>query len=94
MKIKLKREGGFMGMPSGKDLELDQLSDEEKAAFEEAIENTQTKHESTIQDRSMPSADAFCYIVKMKKGAKNITMKFNDTNIPDSLYTIFQKYLT
>ena len=32
--------------------------------------------------------------LRVKKGPKYVTLKFNDKNIPEKLYTIFQKYIT
>lgn len=128
MKIKLKKEGGFMGLSSNADLEIDKLSDEERAIINDMMtsppnkkiekdtpNNTGEKDTSnkakekdtpnkagerdtsnieSENTRGMVMRDAFSYEIKMKKGSKYVSYKFDDKSIPEKVYAIFQKYIS
>ena len=97
MKIKLKKEGGFMGLSSNANLDLDKLSDAERDIISDIMTNppkTKPEAEEDSPDRSMPMRDAFSYEIKMKKGPKYVTLKFDDKSIPEKVYNIFQKYIS
>ncbi len=114
MKIKLKKEGGFMGMCANADVEMDKLSDSEREVLSEMVTNLPQKKEikktednpennaSTamsapddiqMQDRGVyMMRDSVSYEVKVKKGSRYVTFKFDDTSIPQKVYDLFQKY--
>jgi hypothetical protein len=92
MKIKVKREGGFMGIPAKADFSLDELSSDERSAFEDMVLKSVETPES-YQKRDMPSPDAFAYEIKFKKGTKNMVLKFDDSSIPEKVYLLLEKYL-
>ncbi len=117
MKIKLSREGGFIGLAANKSVDFADLSAEEKELFNNTIEEkiSQQKEEATAEksdknavktakkvsldstgtrglDAAIP-ADVQSYEIKVRKGSKTITIKFDDTNIPEKMYMMFQKYV-
>lgn len=113
MKIKLKKEGGFMGMCTNTDVEMEKLSDSEREILTEMVSNLPQKKEikknedhpesntSTtmptpgdiqVQDRGMYIRDSVSYEVKVKKGSRYVTFKFDDKSIPQKVYDLFQKY--
>jgi hypothetical protein len=92
MVIKLKREGGFMGIPANKSVKSTELSDEELTAFNDVVENPPTPNDDT-QERSLQARDVCSYEIKVKKGAKTVTIKYDDTTIPQNIYMMFQKHL-
>lgn len=104
MKIKLKKEGGFMGMGGNANIDLDQLSDDERNAISDLIANPpkskaaeEAEPSDDAQERGMggmPMNDSFSYEMKVKKGPRYLTLKFNDKNIPEKVYSIFQKYVS
>ena len=101
MKIKLKKEGGFMGMTNNASIDLDKIPDDERDALSDIISIPPKSKSIEVEDDeanqrglAMPMNDAFSYELKVKKGPKYVTLKFNDKNIPEKLYTIFQKYIT
>ena len=128
MKIKLKKEGGFMGLSSNADLDIDKLSDEERAIINDIMtsppnkkiekDTTDIKGDKDIANkagenesinkasekntpnmanentRGMTMQDAFSYEIKMKKGSKYVSYKFDDKSIPEKVYEIFQKYIS
>lgn len=99
MKIKLKKEGGFMGLISNTDLELDKLPEDEQDVFSDIMTNMpepkpKEEKEKEKVTRSMPMRDAFLYEIKVKKGARYVTMKYDDKSIPENVYKIFQKYIS
>jgi hypothetical protein len=102
MKIKLKKEGGFMGMTNNASIDLDKIPDDERNALSDLISNPPNLKSEDIEDEDdsnqrglgMPMNDTFSYELKVRKGPKYVTLKFNDKNIPEKLYTIFQKYIT
>ena len=119
MKIKLKKEGGFMGLSSNADLEIDKLSDEERAIINDMMTSPpnkkiekdvpnkagekDTSNKAREKDtpniesentRGMVMRDAFSYEIKMKKGSKYVSYKFDDKSIPEKVYEIFQKYIS
>ncbi len=101
MKIKLKKEGGFMGLSSNKDLEIDKLSDEERAIINDMMTSPPNKkiekdmpNKGDGHARVMTMRDAFSYEIKMKKGSKYVSYKFDDKSIPEKVYEIFQKYIS
>ena len=86
-----------MGLSSNADLDLDKLSDVEREIFSDIIANppkAKTEAQSDSPDRGMPMRDAFSYEIKMKKGPKYVTLKFDDKSIPEKVYKIFQKYIS
>jgi hypothetical protein len=92
MKIKVKREGGLMGIPAKADILLDELSPDERSAFDEMV-NKAIETPISYQKRDMPSPDGFAYELKFKKGAKNMVLKFDDSNLPEKVYLLLEKYL-
>ena len=86
-----------MGLSSNADLDLNKLSDAERDIFSDIIANppqAKTEAETDSPDRDMPMRDAFSYEIKMKKGPKYVTLKFDDKSIPEKVYKIFQKYIS
>lgn len=124
MKIKLKKEGGFMGMASNANIDLEQLPDNERNAISDLIANANSTAKShseelpldnqagvaaSVSESSMnqpeqeksfgavppPSLnDSFAYEMKVKKGSRYVTLKFDDKNIPQEVYSIFQRYVS
>ncbi len=101
MKIKLKKEGGFMGLSSNADLEVEKLSDEEREIMNDIMTTPpnkkvekEAKEKEDGDDRGMTMRDAFSYEIKMKKGPRYVTVKFDDKSIPEKVYKIFQKYIS
>jgi hypothetical protein len=92
MVIKLKREGGFAGIPANKNVDLKDLSDDEQTAVVKVVENPPPSSKAT-KDRDLCAPDIFTYEIKVKKGTKTVTIKYDDTNIPENLYLMFQKHL-
>jgi hypothetical protein len=92
MKIKIKREGGLMGIPAKADINLDELSSDERSAFDELVSKS-IETPASYQKRDMPSPDGFAYELKFRKGAKNMTLKFDDSNLPEKVYLVLEKYL-
>jgi hypothetical protein len=165
MKIKLSKEGGFMGMISNTDLEYDKLSEDEQHSFDRcvsalisekaktgkkktakpveitpssddhaensshgsrgldletksdleeisALENEEKSTDSEEKaivsplltaERGLEDAqvtkeenqmrDGFSYTLKVKKGLRWVTLQFDDKNIPDELFQLFQKHI-
>ena len=91
MKIRIKKEGGFMGLSSDVDLDYAQLSDDEKRAFDEALSKPPSE---ILGERNLPTRDGISYVMKAKKGSRLVTLKFDDSNIPEKILNLFQKYLT
>jgi hypothetical protein len=92
MKIKVKREGGLMGMPAKADINFEELSTEDRLAFEDLVtKSTQTPN--AYQKRDLPSPDGFAYEIKFKKGAKNMVLKFDDSTLPEKVYLLLEKHL-
>lgn len=92
MKIKLKREGGFIGMPANKSIDLNDLSDDERKAFDSAVDNPPAQTAAS-KERGLEMRDGMSYEIKVKKGNKMVTVKYDDTTIPENIYSMFQKYL-
>ena len=92
MVIKLKREGGFTGIPANKNVDLKDLSTEEQTAVVKVVDNPPPAGKAS-KDRSLCAPDIFSYEIKVKKGTKTVTIKYDDTNIPENLYLMFQKYM-
>ena len=92
MKIKLKREGGFMGIPANKSVDIEELSVEERTAFNKVVENPPAPNADT-KERSLVARDVCSYEIKVKKGAKTVTIKYDDTTIPENIYSMFQNHL-
>jgi hypothetical protein len=90
MKISMTREGGFIGITSKANVEFEQLStDEQNAVNKLAAQPAQVaKH---ANDAALP--DAYSYSISMKKDGKNISLNFNDVNVPPKISAIFQKYV-
>ncbi|NJN35467.1 MAG: hypothetical protein HC817_15620 [Saprospiraceae bacterium] len=118
MKINLKREGGFMGVPAKKSVKLGDLSVEERSVFESLLEEaaqakmgeeavkieaacpTTPPNTEGVIDRGGLSpkqtpmgADMYSYTIKTKIDGKTVTLKFDDTSLPENMHLIFQKYL-
>lgn len=92
MKIKVKREGGLMGMPAKADINFNELSTEDRKVFEEIFSNT-AETPASYQKRDLPSPDGFAYEIKFRKGAKNMVLKFDDSTLPEKVYLLLEKYL-
>jgi hypothetical protein len=92
MKLKVKREGGLMGIPAKADINLDELSSDERSVIDELV-NKSIQTPDSYQKRDMPSPDGFAYELKFKKGAKNMVLKFDDSNLPEKVYLLLEKYL-
>ena len=92
MMIKLKREGGFMGIPANKSVDIKDLSVEEKTAVEKVVDNPPAPNTDTKQ-RSLAARDVCSYEIKVKKGTKTVTIKYDDTTIPENIYSMFQNHL-
>jgi hypothetical protein len=92
MVIKLKREGGFMGIPANKNVDIKDLSVEEKTAVETVVENPPAP-DKDAKERSLQARDTCSYEIKVKKGTKTVTIKYDDTTIPENIYLMFQKHL-
>jgi hypothetical protein len=92
MVIKLKREGGFTGIPANKSVNSTELSDEELTAFNKAVENPPAPN-TDAQERGLQARDVCNYEIKVKKGNKTVTIKYDDTTIPEHIYMMFQKHL-
>jgi hypothetical protein len=92
MIVKLKREGGFAGIPANKNVDMKDLSVEEQTAVVNVVDNPPPSIKAS-KDRSLCAPDVFSYEIKVKKGAKTVTIKYDDTNIPENLYLMFQKYM-
>jgi hypothetical protein len=92
MKIKVKREGGLMGIPAKANINIEELSQDDRSVFEEILSKSEDKPES-YQTRSMPSPDGFAYEIKFKKGAKNMVLNFDDSTLPEKVYLLLEKYL-
>ena len=80
-----------MGLSSDVDLDYAQLSDDEKHAFDEALSSPPNE---VSDERSLPTRDGISYEMKAKKGSRSVTLKFDDSNIPEKILNLFQKYLT
>ncbi len=92
MKIKVKREGGLMGIPAKADINLDDLSKEDRSMFEDMVSKS-IETPNSYQKRDMPSPDGFEYELKFKKGTKNLTLKFDDSTLPEKVYLLLEKHL-
>jgi hypothetical protein len=92
MKIKVKREGGLMGIPAKADINLDELSKEDRSIIEDMVSKSSDSPVS-YQKRDMPSPDGFAYELKFKKGAKNMVLKFDDSTLPEKVYLLLEKHL-
>jgi hypothetical protein len=92
MKIKVKREGGLMGIPAKADINFDELPTEDRLAFEDLVTKSDAMPTS-YQKREMPSPDGFAYELKFKKGTKNVVLKFDDSTLPEKVYLLLEKYL-
>ena len=80
-----------MGLSSDADLDYAQLSDDEKRTFDEALSKPPAE---ISEERSLPTRDGIRYVMKAKKGSRLVTLKFDDSNIPEKILNLFQKYLT
>jgi hypothetical protein len=92
MKIKVKREGGLMGIPAKADINLDELSPDERSAFDDLVKKS-IETPASYQKRDLPTPDGFAYEMKFKKGAKNVILKFDDSTLPEKVYLLLEKHL-
>jgi hypothetical protein len=92
MKIKVKREGGLMGMPAKADINFNELSIEDRSVLEDLVSKS-TETPASYQKRDLSSPDGFAYELKFKRGTKNVVLKFDDSTLPEKVYLLLEKYL-
>jgi hypothetical protein len=92
MRIKVKREGGLMCIPAKADINLDELTPEERSAFDDLVKKS-FETPASYQKRDLTSPDGFAYEMKFKKGAKNMVLKFDDSTLPEKIYHVLEKHL-
>jgi hypothetical protein len=88
MKIKVKREGGLMGICVKADINLDELPSDERTAFDELVNNIPPNI-----PKPYDTPDGYAYEFKFRKGAKNTVVNFDDSTLPKQVYLILEKYL-
>jgi hypothetical protein len=81
-----------MGIPVKADINLDELSPEERSAFDDLVKKS-VETPASYQKRDLPAPDGFAYEMKFKKGAKNMVLKFDDSTIPEKIYLLLEKHL-
>jgi hypothetical protein len=86
MKILMTREGGFVGITNKADVEFEELT-----ADEQSVLNKLATQPVPVAKNA--ARDAFAYIISMKKDGKNVSLNFNDMNVPPKISAIFQKYV-
>jgi hypothetical protein len=92
MRIKVKREGGLMGIPAKADINLEELTTDERLAIDDLVAKS-IETPASYQKRDMPSPDGFAYEVKFKRGTKNVVLKFDDSTLPEKVYLLLEKHL-
>jgi hypothetical protein len=88
MTIQLKREGGFVGIADKANVEFEQLTTDEQNVLNKLAESSIQAAENSENHNLR---DAFSYSIALKKGGKNVSLKFNDITAPSKIIAIFQK---
>jgi hypothetical protein len=87
MKIKVKREGGLMGISAKADINLDDLPSDERSAFDELVNKMPEK------PKPCDIPDGYAYEFKFRKGSKNTILKFDDSTLPEKIYLLLERHL-
>ena len=91
MKISIERSGGFAGMTTSYEADVDTLSAEERAVVNELVSAAEFfALPSSIITPNDTSADRFSYRITIESADGTHTVETNDASVPDSLMPLIE----
>lgn len=93
MKARLKRTGGFTGIPVTLALEAEDISPSHQALLHRLLEQQEAAATPAEPAGMHRARDAFDYLLHIEDGGRSANLAFDDATMPDELAEVIAAFL-